>query len=114
MGLAEPREACTLAQVQGWRLVVSDGRTNWVYRTDLEGRVVRPETGNTSGSLPNAVTTAVFNDVANRTRINTSQLMVVDSRQQTWYEWLFGFGSTRTLLFSRCGSRLGGNGGSAQ
>lgn len=84
LGLAEPREACTLAQVQGWRLVVSDGRTNWVYRTDLEGRVIRLETGNTSGSLPNAVTTAVFNDVANRTRINTSQLMVVDSRQQTW------------------------------
>lgn len=43
LGLAKPDEFCTQALVGGWRVVVSNGEKNWIYRTDLNGKVVRLE-----------------------------------------------------------------------
>ena len=43
LGLAKPKEFCTQALVEGWRVVVSDGSKTWVYRTDEDGRVIRLE-----------------------------------------------------------------------
>uniref|UniRef100_A0ACD5H2X8 Uncharacterized protein n=1 Tax=Desertifilum tharense IPPAS B-1220 TaxID=1781255 RepID=A0ACD5H2X8_9CYAN len=37
LGLGGPNESCLFAQVPGWRVVVSEGRNNWVYRTDNTG-----------------------------------------------------------------------------
>jgi hypothetical protein len=51
LGLAKPGKSCTQAVVPGWRVVVSDGRQNWVYRTDSNGRVLRLEAQNTANSL---------------------------------------------------------------
>ncbi|CAD0221616.1 MULTISPECIES: hypothetical protein [Planktothrix] len=43
LGLAKTDEICGQMLVQGWRVVVSDGRQTWVYRTDNQGRMIRLE-----------------------------------------------------------------------
>lgn len=43
LGLAKADEICGQAIVEGWRVVVSDGRQSWVYRTNSRGNVLRLE-----------------------------------------------------------------------
>ncbi|HAT12991.1 MAG TPA: hypothetical protein DCS91_04870, partial [Microcoleaceae bacterium UBA11344] len=43
LGLASSDELCGQMIVEGWRVVVSDGRHTWVYRTDARGKVFRLE-----------------------------------------------------------------------
>ncbi|MGB8687218.1 MAG: hypothetical protein WCD53_07765 [Microcoleus sp.] len=43
LGLASSDELCGQMIVEGWRVVVSDGRRTWVYRTDARGKVFRLE-----------------------------------------------------------------------
>lgn len=42
--LAKPDEMCSMAMVNGWRVVLTDGSQRWVYRTDDQGRNFRLET----------------------------------------------------------------------
>jgi outer membrane lipoprotein-sorting protein len=44
LGLAGPDEICTQMLVEGWRIVMSDGDRNWIYRTDAQGNTIRLET----------------------------------------------------------------------
>ena len=59
LGIAEPDQMCTQALVPGWRVVVSDGRKTWVYRTNINGSIVRLENAavslNSAKSLPQIV-----------------------------------------------------------
>ena len=50
LGLADSDEFCSLALVQGWRVVISDGTKNWVYRTDEQGYNIRLESQTKSQS----------------------------------------------------------------
>jgi hypothetical protein len=43
LGLATTEEICGQMLVPGWRVLVSDGRQTWVYRTDIQGRMIRLE-----------------------------------------------------------------------
>jgi len=43
LGLPATDELCAQMIVEGWRVVVSDGRQIWVYRTDARGKVLRLE-----------------------------------------------------------------------
>jgi hypothetical protein len=43
LGLAKADEICTQAIVSGWRVVFSDGKQQWVYRSDKQARVYRLE-----------------------------------------------------------------------
>jgi hypothetical protein len=44
LGLGKPGEACGEVFIEnGWRVVMSNGRQNWIYRTDSTGRTVRLE-----------------------------------------------------------------------
>lgn len=43
LGLAKTNEICTEALVPGWRVVLSDGKQRWVYRSDKQARVYRLE-----------------------------------------------------------------------
>ncbi|MDJ0844455.1 hypothetical protein [Crocosphaera sp.] len=43
LGLAQPDEFCTQALVEGWRILVTDGQSTWIYRTDQSGRNLRQE-----------------------------------------------------------------------
>jgi hypothetical protein len=43
LGIAKSDEICGQMIVEGWRVVVSDGRQTWVYRTNARGNVLRLE-----------------------------------------------------------------------
>lgn len=43
LGISKADEICGQMIVEGWRVVVSDGRQTWVYRTDARGNVLRLE-----------------------------------------------------------------------
>ena len=43
LGLAEPGRLCAQVIVPGWKVVVSDGKNELVYRTDEKGRQVKLE-----------------------------------------------------------------------
>ena len=43
LGLGTTDEICGQMIVEGWRVVVSDGRQTWVYRTNARGNVLRLE-----------------------------------------------------------------------
>ena len=43
LGIAKADEICGQMIVEGWRVVVSDGRQTWVYRTNARGNVLRLE-----------------------------------------------------------------------
>lgn len=45
LGLAEQGEFCAQVLVPGWQVQVTDGRQNWVYRTDSTGASIRLDTG---------------------------------------------------------------------
>lgn len=41
--LAQPDEMCSMAMVNGWRVVLTEGSQRWTYRTDDQGRNFRLE-----------------------------------------------------------------------
>lgn len=43
LGLAKSGEMCAQLIVSGWRIVLSDGKMTWVYRTDNQGHTIRLE-----------------------------------------------------------------------
>ncbi|MGD1717221.1 hypothetical protein [Dapis sp. BLCC M172] len=43
LGLPKNDELCGQILVEGWRLVLSDGKQEWVYRTDNGGKLMRVE-----------------------------------------------------------------------
>ncbi|MFZ4666847.1 MAG: hypothetical protein ACOYME_10515 [Prochlorotrichaceae cyanobacterium] len=45
LGLAEQGEFCAQVLIPGWQVRVSDGRQNWIYRTDSTGASIRLDTG---------------------------------------------------------------------
>lgn len=95
LGLAKPGEMCTQAVVEGWRVVVSNGQQNWVYRTDRNGRVLRLEAQNTANSpnnLPTNVANAVLRDAAQRLNLSSSQLKIVKTERRNWSDGCLGLG----------------------
>lgn len=95
LGLARPDEICTQALVEGWRVVVSNNRRTWVYRTDRTGRVLRLEgrTGaNISNKLPDRVARAVLRDAARQLNVSTSQLEIGRSQRRNWSDSCLGLG----------------------
>lgn len=43
LGLGKEGEFCTQALVPGWRIVLSNDKVEWVFRTDDSGQIVREE-----------------------------------------------------------------------
>jgi len=83
--LPQPDEGCTEALVSGWRVVVSNGRENWIYHTDSNGRSLRLASANTpSDKLPTSIKNAVLQAASKRLQQPISQLTIVESQQQTW------------------------------
>ncbi|WP_156114062.1 hypothetical protein [Myxosarcina sp. GI1] len=41
LGISQPDELCTQVITPGWQVIVTDGRRNWVYRTDVLGERVK-------------------------------------------------------------------------
>lgn len=95
--LAQPDELCTQAIVPGWRLVVSDGRQNWIYHTDENGRSIRLASANTPTSnsttqLPQSVRNVVLQAASSLLQQPISRLNIIQAQQQTWSDGCLGLG----------------------
>lgn len=90
LGLGKLNQLCLQALVEGWRVVVSDGRQAWVYRTDSTGRSVGLETENNSAQLPAKVANPVLKDASLRSNLPISNLRIVQAERQTWSDGCLG------------------------
>jgi hypothetical protein len=43
LGLSEPDQFCAQVLTPGWQVLVTDGKEEWVYRTDASGNLVKLE-----------------------------------------------------------------------
>ena len=103
LGLGQPGEACAEIFIEnGWRVVMSDGRQKWVYRSDSTGRTVRSETAQnpSSSNLPDSVSNAVLLTAAKQLGVPTSQLKITQAQQQNWSDRCLGLGSPVELCAS--------------
>ncbi|WRH68355.1 MAG: hypothetical protein RSE13_09195 [Planktothrix sp. GU0601_MAG3] len=90
LGLATTDEVCGQMLVSGWRVVVSDGRQTWVYRTDAQGRMIRLESQGHSLNLPSSVLESVFKDILQRSGLSPSQLTLEAVEEQIWPDGCLG------------------------
>jgi hypothetical protein len=87
--LPQPDEICTQALIPGWRIVVSNGKENWIYHTNNNGRSLRLASANTPSEnlpdkLPVSVKNAVLQAASRRLQQPISQLTIINAEQQTW------------------------------
>lgn len=84
LGLARTNEFCGQMLVEGWRVVMSDGRRTLTYRTDSRGDTLRIEPDNAekpSGDLPRSIADAVLEAASQRTGLSASQFRLVKAQQ---------------------------------
>jgi len=94
LGLGKPGEACGEVFIEnGWRIVMSNGRQNWIYRTDSTGRLVRlesQENATTDGSrnerrnLPDSVANAVLREASRQSNLSIAQLRIAKTEKRDW------------------------------
>lgn len=97
LGLPKSGEFCGQAIVEGWRVVVSDGRQTWVYRTDGRGRVLRQEDRRGAIDVPPKVGTAVLQEAAQQSGLATSTWQIVEAKQQTWPDGCLGLADLESV-----------------
>lgn len=97
LGLAQSDEFCGQMLVEGWRVVLSNGRQTWVYRTDFKGQVLRLEGNQTLSNLPLSVANTLFQDAANRSSLPHSALRIVEAQSQMWPDGCLGLGEPGNL-----------------
>ncbi|MBD3880965.1 hypothetical protein IFO70_04270 [Phormidium tenue FACHB-886] len=85
LGLAAPNERCTGALVEGWRVELTNGQQNWVYRTDLTAQMVRPEPAYPgSAVLLPELSDRLRQTVAQEQGISFASLQIADAQSATW------------------------------
>ncbi|MCT7968129.1 hypothetical protein NG799_17590 [Laspinema sp. D1] len=87
LGIAEPDELCSLAKVEGWRVVIENQENGhkWVYRTSLEAEEIRLEDQYIySGNLPPEVFEAVMEEASARSHLPKNQLEIQQEERKTW------------------------------
>ncbi|QLE41251.1 hypothetical protein FD723_12935 [Nostoc sp. C052] len=87
--LPQPDEICTQALIPGWRIVVSNGKQNWIYHTNNNGRSLRLASANTPSEnlpvqLPTSVKNAILQAASRRLQQPISRLTIIQAQQQTW------------------------------
>jgi hypothetical protein len=83
LGLAAPNERCATATVEGWRIEMTNGQQNWVYRTNLQAQVIKLETEDTA-TLPPQVVDRLFETIAREAKVPANTLKVIESQPRTW------------------------------
>lgn len=83
LGLAAPNERCTMALIEGWRVALTDGQQTWVYRTDMQARLIKMEDENTA-ELPPQVVDRLFGAIAQQANVPANTLRVVESEPKTF------------------------------
>jgi hypothetical protein len=82
--LARADELCTQALVPGWRVVLSDGNSNWTYHTNDNGGSLRLAASKTSPDLPSSVKDAVLQAASQRLQIPISKFNIMAAETHTW------------------------------
>jgi hypothetical protein len=93
LGLGKPGEYCYEIFIKdGWRVVMTDGKQTWIYRTDSSGETVREEKKqiSTDIKLPNAVTNKVLDAASKKLGFPTFQLRITMAQKQTWANGCLG------------------------
>ncbi len=99
--LPQPDELCTQALVPGWRVVVSNGKRNWVYHTNNNGRSLRLATAQTPlANLPVSVKNAVLQAASRRLQQPISRLNITQSQQKTWRDGCLELGGIDELCIA--------------
>ncbi|MCU0552660.1 MAG: hypothetical protein MUC48_25300 [Leptolyngbya sp. Prado105] len=84
LGLGGAAELCSQALVEGWRVEVSSGARNWIYRTDKTANTIRLEALPTEVKLPKEVTQRLLQSVARQVRVPMRRLKVAEVKPATW------------------------------
>ncbi|MCU0569210.1 MAG: hypothetical protein MUF49_21880 [Oculatellaceae cyanobacterium Prado106] len=84
LGLATAGEFCTMALVEGWRIELTNGQQNWIYRTDLEARVMRLEESPVEAGLPAGVRDRLLQTIAKDANLPVSQLQISEIQPDTF------------------------------
>ena len=90
LGLPQPGEICGEVLVEGWRIVVSDGSQNWVYRTDNSGSAFRQEHTPIAVNLPASLAADLLQDAAQQSGLGIESLRIVEARMETWPDQCLG------------------------
>lgn len=93
LGLPGGDELCSFVQVDGWKITLSANDQQWVYRTDLEGRIIRAETPVKQSAVPDqAVIDTVMQAASQQLKTPISSLKLAQSEPQTWSDGCLGLG----------------------
>jgi hypothetical protein len=84
LGLGGAAESCLQAIVEGWRVEVTNGQRNLVYRTDATGNAIRLEPPSEGATLPTDINQRLLQTVARQVRVPVSRLRVAAVRSATW------------------------------
>lgn len=84
LGLGGAAESCLQAIVEGWRVEVTNGQQNLVYRTDGTGNAIRLEPQSEGATLPADVNQRLLQRVAQQVRVPVDRLKVAAVRSATW------------------------------
>ncbi len=85
-GLGGIQESCAQVLVEGWRVVLSDGKMSWAYRTNKDGSLIRLEEDRMGDqeSLPAQVKLRVLDTAADFANIPSSQIELISAESRTW------------------------------
>jgi uncharacterized protein YcnI len=85
--LVNPGELCTQALVPGWQVTVTNGKQNWIYHTNGNGKNLRVANRNipsNSTKLPDKVRESVLKRAANFLKLPISELTIIQSEKRDW------------------------------
>lgn len=82
--LAGADELCTQALVPGWRVMLSDGNSNWTYHTNDNANSLRLATNDTSRDLPSSVKDPILQAASEKLQVPISQLHITSAERHTW------------------------------
>jgi hypothetical protein len=85
--LVNPGELCTQVLVPGWQVIVTNGKQNWVYHTNGNGRNLRVANRNITNNsikLPEKVRESVLKRASNFLKLPISELTIIQSEKRDW------------------------------
>jgi hypothetical protein len=83
LGLAAPNERCATATVEGWRVELTNGQQNWVYRTDMTAQVIKLETNQNTDLLPEA-SDRLLQTIAQEFDVPLNSLRITEAQPRIW------------------------------
>ncbi|PAX52848.1 hypothetical protein [Brunnivagina elsteri] len=85
--LAKLGELCTQALVPGWQVTVTNGKQNWIYHTNGNGknlRISNRNIPNNTTKLPEKVRESVLKRASNFLKLPISELSIIQSEKRDW------------------------------